>query len=302
MLRIWSASGDQLAALSGEKFCVEDLKRHLRAEHGFPVCLQRMVCDGACLKDEDEVTAPAWLQLVLSIDTSNEQQKREAGKELVFYAAEKGCVETAQRLLQVCTDRGYYSKALTVAARKGHTEIVRLLVDAGADKESRDANRWTALLHAAAGGHTEIAGLLLDAGADKDVCNGFGKSALLLATENGRTEISRMLVDGGADTDLQDKKTGKTALMYAASAGHTDIARLVLDAGADKDVRQRDGKSALLLAVVNRHIEITRMLVHAGADKDLQDLQAGKTALMYAASAGQAGHICHYPSSAGCWC
>ena len=62
----------------------------------------------------------------------------------------------------MCTDKAYYSKALIVAARKGHTEIVRLLVDAGADKDSRDNYRWTALLHAASGGQTEVARLLLD--------------------------------------------------------------------------------------------------------------------------------------------
>ena len=79
------------------------------------------------MKDDDKITAPADLQLVLSIDTSNEQQKREAGEELVSYAAGKGCVEAAQRVLQVCTDKDYYSRALVVAAGKGHTEIVRLL-------------------------------------------------------------------------------------------------------------------------------------------------------------------------------
>ena len=80
----WLASGDELApALWGEVPCW-GLKRHLRAKHGFPAWLQRLVRDGACLEDEDEVTAPAGLQLVLSIDANNEQQKLEAGEELVL--------------------------------------------------------------------------------------------------------------------------------------------------------------------------------------------------------------------------
>ena len=188
------------------------------------------------------------MQLLLSIDTTNEQQKRKAGEELVSYAAANGCVEAAQRVLQVWPDKDYYSKALIVAAMKGHTDVARLLVDSGADNDSRDGNHRTALLHAASGGHTEVARLLLDAGADKDVRDGFGKSALLLAAVNGRSEITRMLVDAGADKDLQDLQAGKTALMYAAFAGHVDIARLLLGAGVDKGVRDCFGKFALLLA------------------------------------------------------
>ena len=105
MLRIWLASGDELAPVSGEKFRVWGLKRHLRAKHGFPAWLQRLVRDGACLEDEDEVTAPAGLQLVLSIDANNEQQKLEAGEELVSYAARNGCVEAAQRALKCVLTR-----------------------------------------------------------------------------------------------------------------------------------------------------------------------------------------------------
>ena len=164
MLRIWLASGDELSPVSGKKFHVPHVKLPLRAQHGFPICLQRLIRDGVCLQDTDEVTAPAELQLVLSIDTESKQQKLKAGEELVRYAAEEGRVETTLLLLQMCPYQGYESAALVVAARKGHTEVARLLVDAGADKNALDErDGMSAVSHAASAGYAEIVRLLVDA-------------------------------------------------------------------------------------------------------------------------------------------
>ena len=56
---------------------------------------------------------------------------------------------------------------LQLAARHGRTEVVELLVDAGADMNICNINtKWTALYVAAEQGHTELVKLLVDAGAD----------------------------------------------------------------------------------------------------------------------------------------
>ena len=51
------------------------------------------------------------------------------------------------------------------AARGGHTEVVQILLRAGADVKGRDKNRRTALMWAAEYGHTEIVEMLKKAGA-----------------------------------------------------------------------------------------------------------------------------------------
>ena len=65
-------------------------------------------------------------------------------------------------------------------------------------------------MHAARNGHVEIARLLLDAGAGKDVRGYNGYTALMFAAENGKVEIAQLLLDACADKNLQ-ARAGVTA-------------------------------------------------------------------------------------------
>ncbi len=61
------------------------------------------------------------------------------------------------------------STALMVASLGDHAGCIRLLLDAGADKDANAHNGRTALMNAAEKGHADCARLLLDAGAAKDI-------------------------------------------------------------------------------------------------------------------------------------
>ena len=58
--------------------------------------------------------------------------------------------------------------ALMRSAKRGYTEIVRFLLDNGADTRARDKNNKTALMGAAKKGHTDICRMLIHAGANVD--------------------------------------------------------------------------------------------------------------------------------------
>lgn len=103
--------------------------------------------------------------------------------------------------------------ALCTAAMEGDTEIVKALLDAGADvHDSVDAPLWWAAL----GRHTDTMRALIDAGANKDI-------ALLEAAANGLVEMVRELLGKGADVHMGNG----LPLSLAEYNGHTETVRVL---------------------------------------------------------------------------
>ena len=92
--------------------------------------------------------------------------------------------------------------ALYHASRNGHKDVVRFLLQAGANVNQANKNGSTPLNIASENGHTEMVGLLLQAGADANQANKHGETPLNKAIENGRTEMVRFLLQAGADPNL----------------------------------------------------------------------------------------------------
>ena len=91
----------------------------------------------------------------------------------------------------------------------------------------------TPLMYASEKGHTEIVRLLLQRGAGVNAKTKFDgyKTALSKASEKGHTEIVRMLIEKGADVNIKSND-GNTALQYAIKQGHTEIEQLLIHHGA----------------------------------------------------------------------
>ena len=280
MLRVWSVSGQELAAVpTGDAFeDVRGLKRHLRSQHGFPVCLQQLLQAGRCLGDLDPLAGPADLNLVL-LSALGAEQMPQAKSELLEYVVDASHVEVGRALLAAGVDKNivedeYGETALICASSKGCVEIVLLLLDADADKNARNVWGVSALMQASLEGHVEIARLLLDAGANANLQDREGWTALMHASCTGRVEIARLLLDAGANKDLWNFGR-ETPLMRAASTGHVETVRLLLDAGADKNLRDRYDQTALMQAFAEGHDEIVGLLLDAGSEKDLHECVYG---------------------------
>jgi ankyrin repeat protein len=102
-------------------------------------------------------------------------------------------------------EENYNYTPLHVAAWFGRVEIVRMLIDAGADVNLQDTDGWAPLHWAAMRGQVEIARMLIGAGADKDVQDKWDQTPLHNATRNGDVEIVKMLIAVGARKDIEDK-------------------------------------------------------------------------------------------------
>lgn len=131
--------------------------------------------------------------------------------------------------------------SLQWAARHGHTEVVKLLLNMGADVNKADFVDNTPLQWAASGGYTEIVRLLLNKGAGVDKGDIFEKTPLQWAAERGHIEIVKLLLNNGADVN-QDDIFGLTPLHWAAACGRTKIVEALIESGAyvnQVDVNER---------------------------------------------------------------
>ena len=82
------------------------------------------------------------------------------------------------------------------APGRGHLEMVRLLLEARADKNTRDPDDGrTALMAAAARGHLRVVNFLLQVGADKEAATPDGDTALTYAAESGHLNVVYMLLE-----------------------------------------------------------------------------------------------------------
>ena len=126
---------------------------------------------------------------------------------------------------------------------------VRALIDGGADVNQLDRSGDAPLIMAAYEGHTEIVQLLLAAGADVTVVDpGMKATALHAAAYAGRTEAARLLIAASIDLDAQGPYNGYTALHDAIWQDNVETARVLIDAGARLDLKSNDGQTPLALA------------------------------------------------------
>ena len=92
---------------------------------------------------------------------------------------------------------------LNIAAEMGHTEIVRILLEKGADPNVRDYMDNTALILAADRGDEPMVKMLLAKGADVNHQNIMGYTAITLAAKNQHGVIANMLAENGANPEIR---------------------------------------------------------------------------------------------------
>ena len=109
--------------------------------------------------------------------------------------------------------------ALLLACAAGNAEIVGELLDAGADRNARDADGLTPLLETARGGHAPVLARLALAKPDVAAVDERGRNALVLAAEAGvAPEFLRHLIAMGVNPEQRDQD-GRRALEHALGAG-----------------------------------------------------------------------------------
>ena len=191
--------------------------------------------------------------------------------------------------------------ALLVAAMSDPSaDIVKLLIDKGADLKAVDFLKTTPLRAATLGNDTETIRIFIDAGVDVNAADLPGISPLMMAAGwNGNTQAVQMLLAKGANAKAASRPVmglpvrngasefgSLTALLMSAPFGPPEMIGNLLDAGSDVNARDVRGMTPLMLAVAADHQDaaVIKMLLEHGADAAAQS-KIGDSAVDWARKA-----------------
>lgn len=161
-------------------------------------------------------------------------------------------------------DRRLGTAALEYAVRHGNREMVQSLLSAGADVNSVDGNKQTALMMLGEDSTADIVWDLVNAGAKLELKDDEGDTALIEAAIEENLPVLVALLHAGAKVDAKNKE-GQTALMQAATNGHAANIRALMRAGADLNAQDNDGWTALDYAYADNEEKVIKLLLSYGA-------------------------------------
>ena len=221
------------------------------------------------------------------------------GNTAISWAARRGHEEVVRILLERSEvnpntpDTEYGRVPLSWAAGSGHEGVVKILLGRNdVSPEKLDKSRKSPLYRAAAYGHQNVVRMLLErARVNHNIAETvFGRTLLLWAAEHGHEGIVKILLERN---DVDPNKVGygrKTALWLAANNGHVVVVGLLLER-KDVNVNQADSwnRTPLSRAAENGHEGVVRMLLgRDGVSVDEPDNSRG-TPLLRAVEGGHVG-------------
>lgn len=190
---------------------------------------------------------------------------------------------------------GFNNTPLMIAASNGNLMLVQTLLNYDADVNHQNNIGETPIMWAIVSlnneePRTDIITLLIEAGADVNLASITGDTPLIISSKTGDLAIVSLLVNAGANVNAANTKM-QTALMNAAVvADAPDVARFLLAKGAVVNAVDNEGESALFWIFVGDSTEdidvmvMAEVLLEHGATVDLKN-ENGTTPLMKAASA-----------------
>ena len=224
----------------------------------------------------------AWRGLILSDSYQSKAksvfsvEKVKDEEKLLQGSGEGGDIDEVRKLLATdmvdvnCQGRpgNCFTTPLGEAAYFGHRDIIKLLIDGGADLDKNfGCEDKTALHLAAMEGQAEVVNALLDAGADPNKADSEGRTPLYTASSDrfykpGHKEVIKVLLERGADPNVaSEEENGWTPLHNVACNGEEDLAELLLDHGADPHQGDDEGHTPLHTARYGEYCGIIHMML-----------------------------------------
>ncbi|GLA57796.1 hypothetical protein AtubIFM55763_003038 [Aspergillus tubingensis] len=235
------------------------LERKLEACLASPPSTLFTVC---CFGLSEVLECPEVIQMI------DVNQTNRHGTSGMYLAARWGYTEVVRKLLQLGADvngPGYqYGSPLQAASFGGHIDIVKILLDRGVTAPPTEQGEYSSPLQAAlASGHDDIAEILIDSGPHLATQNQF-TDALETASFKGSTEIVEQLLAGKAGSFTPDIRPDP--LQVALFGGKARQAKRLLQSCTDVNEEKGYFVNALAAAIAGRKLALVQLVVDAGAD------------------------------------
>ena len=211
-----------------------------------------------------------------------------------------------EAVVRFLLDRGASYDIFTAAAR-GDVDRVETLLTQDKALLEKEAGTATPLLWAAEHNKPQVLKRLLDHGADINFHNNWSGSVLSVAVWEGHAEIVKLLLDRGATIELGagDDAYG-TPLHRACWQGNLELVRLLLDRGAQINSENNGHETPLCFAVGEGRIDVVRYLLDRGADPNKGGPVAGaalenriEIAQLLLGRGAEVGMAIHYAADRG---
>jgi len=184
------------------------------------------------------------------------------------------------------------STPLHVACLLNHTRLVSLLLSHGALPDALTEDDWAPLHIACQQGNLSSIESLLSAGASVYKKNCDGATPLLIACDAQLNDdksqldsICRTLIDHNANVNAQDKDGNTPLLLLCQMSGMSELIRFIIERGANVNARTEDFVRPLHMALQEGQYDVAKILVENGAQIH-HETSEGYTTLHLAALRG----------------
>ncbi|XP_026811034.1 protein fem-1 homolog B-like [Rhopalosiphum maidis] len=149
--------------------------------------------------------------------------------------------------------------ALWCAAGTGSIEVVKILVENGANVNFLTETKSSPLRAACYLGHLNIVEYLVEHGANVNITNIYNSTCLMIASHNNHKEVVEYLLIKGADINKQTN-CGSTAMHFAAQADNLEIAKLLITFNAQQ-LKNEQSLTPILVAAERTHHNFVYFLI-----------------------------------------
>ncbi|MFA5675068.1 MAG: ankyrin repeat domain-containing protein [Christensenellales bacterium] len=211
------------------------------------------------------------LNLCVNVDIYDKK-----GFSALKYACYMDHVEAAELLMKYKLSLTWY-EPMMLAASMDCCKTLRCLIGLGGDVNgyASDKEGYSLIHWAAQEGHIDVIKLLVEHGANPDLLDDSGHTPLYKSASEGHTDIVEYLLTCGVDIEgrLEKELNSTTPIMIACGWNKSKVVEVLIKNGANIEAKDMDGRTPLFYAVLRQNKNIVDILINNGADKNIKDLR-----------------------------